>query len=286
MICPNCKYENVKEAKYCTECGTKLEVIEEEKPAVEEQEGAGTEQQETIPPTQWHYVKGEESVGPISQEEMQQLIQNKEINENTYVWKEGMEDWILLRDSEFMQSMKEWYYAQGKESVGPFTRSQMIEFLHDGIIHGNTYVWKKGMEDWTLLKNSELIDQSASPLQHDIPQSKKNIVLQVVLSVVTCGIYMLCWFYTLAEDINSLCRKQGQKEPFEPVLVVILSVITCGLYGIYFFWKAGKSVAKLQYDDYTTGDDSALLAIVAIFAAIVSCAILQNTLNEIADHAE
>ena len=286
MICPKCKYENVEEAKYCVECGAKLVQEETESASVEEPVVENTAEEEL---KQWHYVKGEETVGPVSEKTILQLMESHEIGENTYVWKEGMSDWILLRDSEFLQGLKEWYYAKGQDSIGPFTRSEMIELLHGNTLNGNTYVWKKGMEDWAALKDSDLIDRQApasAPLQNSIYHSRKNIVLQVVLSIATCGIFQLCWLYTIAEDINTLNRNQNKPEPFEPVLVVILSIITCGLYGIYFFWKAGKSVAHLQFENFQTEDDSTLLTIVAVFASIVSCAIMQNSLNELADYVQ
>lgn len=276
MICPNCKYENEEAANYCIECGTKLvkedinveekinEIIEEKKENAKE----------------WYYVKQKESIGPFTYEEMVNMIQNREIGENTYVWKEGMADWTLIRETEFMDGIKNWYYAKDEKTMGPFSQKEMEQMIENHEISGNTYVWQEGMEDWILLKKSGLVSSTYSI------SAKKNIALQVILTVITGGIYKLFWYYSMAGSINCLARRQNQKEPFEPLLVVVLSIFTCGLYAIYFFWKAGKSVAHLQYEGIRIDDDSTLLAIVAVFASIVSCAILQNSINDILEYEE
>ena len=280
MICPNCQYENEESAKYCIECGTKLveenkEDVNEVEEPIQETVNQGHTKDES---KEWYYVVHKESVGPFSEEEMQEKIRLHTITENTYVWKEGMQDWTLLRDTAFIRGLKNWYYAHHEESIGPFTQEEMEGMIQSHEITGNTYVWKEGMKDWILLKNSMLV-------QPMIPaSSKKNIVLQVVLTVLTAGIYKLFWYYSLAKSINHLLEGQDQREAFQPGMVVFLSIITFGLYGIYFFWKAGKSVSCLQFENVRVDDDSTLLAVVAIFTSIVSCAILQNTINELLEN--
>ncbi len=37
---------------------------------------------------------------------------------------------------------------------------------------------------------------------------ERNIVLSVVLSVVTCGIYGLYWFVCLTNDVNTISEEQ------------------------------------------------------------------------------
>ena len=49
----------------------------------------------------WYYVSNNQSVGPFSVEEMEDLIENKTIYGNTYVWKSGLKDWIYLKELRF-----------------------------------------------------------------------------------------------------------------------------------------------------------------------------------------
>ncbi len=43
---------------------------------------------------EWHYVKGEQSVGPVTESELKALLAQEEINSSTLVWKEGEPNWI------------------------------------------------------------------------------------------------------------------------------------------------------------------------------------------------
>lgn len=42
---------------------------------------------------QWYYTKDEERQGPVSAEDLKQLVQDGELLPNDLIWKEGMEDW-------------------------------------------------------------------------------------------------------------------------------------------------------------------------------------------------
>ena len=71
----------------------------------------------------------------------------------------------------------------------------------------------------------------------------------------------------------------------DPIIVVLLTIVTCGLYAIYFFYRAGKAMNALD-SKVRIGDDSALLAIVSIFAEVVAMAILQNSINTFVRYGE
>ena len=46
----------------------------------------------------WFYVEGKERVGPISREEMLQMIDSGKLNSEYYVWKKGFDNWQKLID--------------------------------------------------------------------------------------------------------------------------------------------------------------------------------------------
>jgi uncharacterized RDD family membrane protein YckC len=41
-----------------------------------------------------------------------------------------------------------WYYAVGQEQKGPVTDEQLQELARDGVITGESLVWREGMTDW------------------------------------------------------------------------------------------------------------------------------------------
>ena len=47
--------------------------------------------------THWYYVEDNERVGPIGEPEFSKLIDSGKVDDNTYVWKKGFENWILLK---------------------------------------------------------------------------------------------------------------------------------------------------------------------------------------------
>ena len=47
---------------------------------------------------EWYYVVDGERRGPISDEELDSLVQQGEINARTLVWKQGMPDWLALEE--------------------------------------------------------------------------------------------------------------------------------------------------------------------------------------------
>ena len=42
-----------------------------------------------------------------------------------------------------------WYYARGKERMGPVSEETVRHLLQAGAIRGDTLVWREGMADWT-----------------------------------------------------------------------------------------------------------------------------------------
>ena len=161
----------------------------------------------------------------------------------------------------------------------------MKGFMDAGILSGNSFVWKTGMQDWMHLKNTELAGNQM-PEQEPTPQpsyygvKEKSIALNVVLTFVTCGLYGFYWLYTIAKDLNDLCASQHQEKGADPFLVVVLSIVTCGIYQIYYMYKAGKMVSSLTKNGQHLSDDSVVLMVLAILQlSLVSYCILQSNIN-------
>lgn len=102
---------------------------------------------------------------------------------------------------------------------------------------------------------------------------RRNIAIAVILSIVTCGIYFIYWFYKLADDlykVNGLKSQAG--------LDVILSLITCGIYYIYMFYKMGYMLRDASGG--RIADKSVLFVILALFGlSIIGHCIIQSELN-------
>lgn len=318
MFCKNCGHEISDDAKFCSNCGTKVEVDEDIVVPVtvvdKTEEVAENNVEETLNTTnveqsdvevksvnenesttsvkEWYYVSNNDSKGSFSIDEMKAKITSGEINGSTLVWKACMKDWERLENTELNEfistssSSNDWYYVENNDSKGPFSESDMKGFIDSGVLTGNSFVWKTGMQDWQRLKNTELAGNETVYVEPSFSFTtgvvkEKSIGLCVVLSLVTCGIYSIYWLYTIAHDLNDLCESQNQEKGAEPGLVVVLSIVTCGIYLLYYLWKAGKMVSSLtRSNGHHPSDDSIVLMVLSILQlSLVSYCILQSHIN-------
>lgn len=75
----------------------------------------------------WYYVLGSERVGPVSEEILVGLYQHNEINQETYVWKKGFQNWERLKDVPELASIKNKstaIEAQEEKTPTPIMRPQ------------------------------------------------------------------------------------------------------------------------------------------------------------------
>ena len=47
----------------------------------------------------WFYEKNGQRLGPISGKEIEIMLMNKELNNESFVWKEGMPNWVKIEYS-------------------------------------------------------------------------------------------------------------------------------------------------------------------------------------------
>ncbi len=111
-------------------------------------------------------------------------------------------------------------------------------------------------------------------------KQEKNIVMNVILSIVTCGIFAIIWFVTLTDDAKELSRDEGMQSG---VLAVILTIVTCGIYGIYWAYKMGKMIEQAQKNYGLPAKDNSIMYLVleVVGLGIVAYCLMQNDLNEI-----
>ena len=108
---------------------------------------------------------------------------------------------------------------------------------------------------------------------------ERNIVVYLLLTLVTCGIFGIYWLIVMLKDIATTSG-----EDINPWMVILLSIITCGIYGIYFSYQMGKYMVKAgEKYNIKIEDNSILYLILTIFGfGIVTYCLVQNDLNTIA----
>lgn len=112
---------------------------------------------------------------------------------------------------------------------------------------------------------------------------KRDIVLWLILSIITCGICNLVWIAFMADELRELAN---EPEGTSGGIVVLLSVVTCGIYLIYWYYKAGKSIERAKYMRNMPMEDaySIIYLILAVVGfGIISTCLIQNEINHIVD---
>lgn len=100
---------------------------------------------------------------------------------------------------------------------------------------------------------------------------KRNIVLAVIFSIITFGIYGIYWFICLTNDSNKL---NPEKATASGGLAILFTIITLGIYSIYWNYKLGEKV----------GGSGVLYLIISLIGfGWVNCILAQSELNK---HAE
>jgi len=163
----------------------------------------------------WYYVDGSERVGPISQNELEELYESHKINKDSYIWCKGFENWEhlknvkdfshLLEDSPSQVSeipslsntpsieaqsvnldqlssdqkvftIKVGYDRGGNETeYGPFSLNQLRMAFQEKRINDKTFVFAAGMENWQLLGDFKLFDQISDSLPPKINDADRRV---------------------------------------------------------------------------------------------------------------
>lgn len=105
---------------------------------------------------------------------------------------------------------------------------------------------------------------------------KRNIVTAIILSIITCGIYMIYWAIMLAKEAVSV------NDSNDNGLVEILLMIFLPFLG--FFLAEQKLAKGCAAKGIAHNDNSILYLILGLVGlSIVNFAMMQNDLNKIVD---
>ncbi|MCL2616261.1 MAG: DUF4234 domain-containing protein [Defluviitaleaceae bacterium] len=105
---------------------------------------------------------------------------------------------------------------------------------------------------------------------------RRNIVLCILFSFITCGLYMFYWTYVVSRDTRILAGES----PEGAGLDVLFDFLTCGIFGFIVMYKCAKRMYEVDYrNNGRASDDSTLVTILYFFVAVVSLGILQSKIN-------
>lgn len=110
---------------------------------------------------------------------------------------------------------------------------------------------------------------------------QRSIALCIILSIVTCGLYMWYWLVVLTDDTNQIA---GEPEDTAGIMAFILTVVTCGIYGFFWAYKRGEKIDKAHQNRGEAASNGGVLYLVLyIFGGVIALALIQNEVNKFAD---
>lgn len=104
----------------------------------------------------------EQNVGPLTQSEVLDRLNNGLLNTDDYLFVAGNDNWIKIKESpdfidytknELNEEKNIWFYRKNKQNIGPVSVTQMLELLSIGELDINDYVWKRDMPSWMQVKD-------------------------------------------------------------------------------------------------------------------------------------
>ena len=108
--------------------------------------------------------------------------------------------------------------------------------------------------------------------------TKRDIIVAVILSIVTCGIYSIYWFIVMTDDAN----KVSNDTTTSGVMAFVLTLVTCGIYGFYWYYKMGKKLYQAgQMYGKDIADNSIIYILLGVLGfGIVNYCLIQADLNK------
>ncbi len=117
--------------------------------------------------------------------------------------------------------------------------------------------------------------------EYKVNIQKRNIGLCILLTIVTCGIYGIIWFFNIVNDLNIAAKTPDDKTPGT---IILLTIVTCGIYGWIWLYNAGEKVDKIrQFKGEAPSNSGTLYLLLAIFGlGILDYYFIQDELNKVA----
>lgn len=109
----------------------------------------------------------------------------------------------------------------------------------------------------------------------------RSIGMCILLSIITCGIYNIFWFFAITDDTNKI---SGEPNPTSGGMAFLYSLITCGIYTFFWMYKRGEIIDNYNRQRGLGSTSNAILYLVlTIFGlGFISYCLVQNELNKIA----
>jgi hypothetical protein len=155
--------------------------------------------------------------------------------------------------------MSQWYYVSNGNDTGPVDKDDLVAKLTSGELSQDTLVWTEGMAEWEPATQvlsvgpdtckvpppSSQVAGSEPNERHSI--KKTPVILTIIFTVITGGIYYPCWFLTRRASLNSLTTKEKLGKGVFIFAIVIFSISLLLSFVIGFFEGIGEELGDIDF---------------------------------------
>ena len=121
---------------------------------------------------------------------------------------------------------------------------------------------------------------SMTPAKPLPKEAEVEIVLGIILSFITCGLYNIYWNYKQIEAMNILLGR----EEYNFLHWLLLSFITCGIFHLYYEYKMGSDLyLYMKEHGLEVNPNLPLVALLlsCFGLSIIADAVMQQELNRL-----
>ncbi|WP_207940246.1 hypothetical protein DOK78_002278 [Enterococcus sp. DIV2402] len=114
---------------------------------------------------------------------------------------------------------------------------------------------------------------------------ERSVLLVVVLTLITCGIYFFVWMYQVTKELTEYTEDYR----LSPGLAVVFTLLTCGFYTLYWWYRINNLMMTAQHETgyQVMADNKWLFLLCSVVGfSIINMAIIQSDLNLLWERAE
>lgn len=159
----------------------------------------------------WYYVDGSQKVGPVSFEDILELIDTGELTGESYVWRKSFNDWKMIKDVDELQVQKSnslnddipekidaisfnWEEVSDDQKVysikigldrgeseqeyGPYSGNLLRKLISEKRINEKTLIFAPGMENWIFLGETPLYEKLSGNIPPIISEKEKRMQIR------------------------------------------------------------------------------------------------------------
>lgn len=98
---------------------------------------------------------------------------------------------------------------------------------------------------------------------------ERNILLVILFSIISFGIYFIYLFFALSSEIkNESERLNIPTKIIHPFLAFLLALVTFGIYGIYYIFKVSTAVKEIGMKNNVSTTEPIIVLILNLFFGI------------------